>query len=75
MPDKPFQNNPRLTSLEIGKAIGRSRRTLDSYIAELRAATEMELHIKILVLDFVFFVVEIFIDLFGSGLSGLGYCA
>ena len=42
-----FQNNPRLSSEVIGKAIGRSRRTVDSYIADLRAAIEMELNLKI----------------------------
>ena len=31
----------------IGKAIGRSGRAVDSYIADLRAATEMELDLKI----------------------------
>jgi hypothetical protein len=42
-----FQNNPRLSSSEIGKAIGRSRQTVDSYIADLRAAVQMELDLKI----------------------------
>ncbi len=42
-----FQNNSRLTSSEIGKAIGRSRQAVDSYIADLRAATQMELDLKI----------------------------
>ncbi len=42
-----FQNNPRLTSSEIRKAIGRSRRTVDSYIADLRAVTQMDLELKI----------------------------
>jgi biotin operon repressor len=32
---------------EIGKAIGRSRQAVDSYIADLRAATQMELDVKI----------------------------
>ena len=44
---RAFQNNPRLTSSEIGKAIGRSRQAVDSYIADLRAATQMELDLKI----------------------------
>ena len=44
---RAFQNNPRLTSAEIGKAIGRSRRTVDSYIADLRAATQMEIDFNI----------------------------
>jgi len=44
---RAFQNNPALPSSEIGKAIGRSRRTVDSYLADLRAAANMELDLKI----------------------------
>ena len=44
---RAFQNDSRLTSAEIGKAIGRSRRTVDSYIVDLRAAIQMELDFKI----------------------------
>ena len=44
---RAFQNNPRLTSSEIGKAIGRSRQAVDFYIADLRAATQMDMHLKI----------------------------
>jgi ParB-like chromosome segregation protein Spo0J len=44
---RAFQNNPRLTSTEIGNAIGRSRRTVDSYIADLRAVIQMDLDLKI----------------------------
>jgi DNA modification methylase len=44
---RAFQNNPRLTSSEIGKDIGRSRQAVDSYIADLRAATQVELDLKI----------------------------
>ena len=44
---RAFQNNPALTSSEIGKAIGRSRRTVDSYLADLRAAANMELDLKV----------------------------
>jgi len=44
---RAFENNPRLTSTEIGKAIGRSRQAVDSYIADLRAATQMELELTI----------------------------
>jgi len=44
---RAFQNNPRLTSSEIGKAIGRSRQTIDSYIADLRATTLQALDLKI----------------------------
>jgi hypothetical protein len=36
-----------LSSAEIGKAIGRSRRTVDNYIADLRAKTQVELDLKI----------------------------
>jgi DNA-binding CsgD family transcriptional regulator len=42
-----FQNNSGLTSSETGKAIGRSRRTVDSYIADLRKAIQMDLDLKI----------------------------
>jgi hypothetical protein len=37
---RAFQNNPGLTSSEIGKAIGRSRQAVDSYIADLRAVIQ-----------------------------------
>jgi len=42
-----------LTSAEIGKAIGRSRRTVDSYIVDLRAATLMELYFKIFRMNYL----------------------
>ena len=32
---RAFENNPKLTSSEIGKAIGRLRQAVDSYIADL----------------------------------------
>ncbi|MBU4414337.1 MAG: ParB N-terminal domain-containing protein, partial [Proteobacteria bacterium] len=44
---RAYENNPCLTSFEIGQAIGRSRQAVDSYIADLRAATNMEIDIKI----------------------------
>ena len=44
---RAFQNNPRLTSSEIGKAIGRSRQAVDSYIADLRAVIQLQLDLKI----------------------------
>ncbi|MBC8553480.1 MAG: ParB N-terminal domain-containing protein, partial [Candidatus Brocadiales bacterium] len=44
---RAFQNNPDLTSSEIGKAIGRSRQAVDIYIADLRAAKQAELEIKV----------------------------
>lgn len=39
--------NPRLSAAEIGKAVGRSRRTVNGYIADLRTATQMETDIKL----------------------------
>jgi len=44
---RAFQNNPKLTASDIGKAIGRSRQAVDSYIADLRATTLLELDLKI----------------------------
>jgi response regulator of citrate/malate metabolism len=44
---RAFQNNPRLTSSEIGKAIGRSRQTVDAYIADLRATILLAQDLKI----------------------------
>ena len=43
---RAYENNPRLTSFEIGQAIGRSRQAVDSYIADLRASTELEMDLK-----------------------------
>ena len=48
---RAFQANSKLTSAEIGKAIGRSRQAVDSYIADLRAATLLELDLKIFYLN------------------------
>ena len=44
---RAYQNNPLLTSYEIGQAIGRSRRTVDRYTADLRAAFQVDLDLKI----------------------------
>lgn len=44
---RAYGKNSRLSSADIGKAIGRSRQTVDSYIADLRAATQIGLDIKI----------------------------
>jgi len=44
---RAFQNNPRLTSSEIGRLIGRSRQTIDNYIADLRAVRQIKLDQKI----------------------------
>ena len=45
---RAYQNNPKLTSKEIGTIIGRSRRAVDSYISDLRAASQFNLSLKIL---------------------------
>ncbi len=45
---RAYENNPRLTSFEIGQAIGRSRQAVDAYIADLRASFQMDLDLKIL---------------------------
>ncbi len=44
---RAYQNNPLLTSYEIGRAVGRSRRTVDRYTADLRAAFQEDLDLKI----------------------------
>ena len=44
---RAFQSNPKLTSSEIGKAIGRSRQAVDLYIADLKATILLELDLKI----------------------------
>jgi len=44
---RAYNKNQSLTSADIGKAIGRSRQTVDSYIADLRAVTQMGLDINI----------------------------
>ena len=44
---RAYNKNPALTSADIGKAIGRARRTVDSYIADLRAATQLDIDLKI----------------------------
>jgi hypothetical protein len=44
---RAYEKNTRLSSAEIGKAIGRSRQSVDSYIADLRASTELEMDLKI----------------------------
>ncbi len=44
---RAFQNNPGLTSSEIGRLIGRSRQTIDNYIADLRAVRQIKLDQKI----------------------------
>ncbi|MBW2576055.1 MAG: ParB N-terminal domain-containing protein, partial [Deltaproteobacteria bacterium] len=44
---RAYTRNSSLSSADIGKAIGRARRTVDSYIADLKAATQMGMDIKI----------------------------
>ena len=44
---RAFQNNPRLTASDIGRAIGRTRQTVSAYIADLRATAIFELELKI----------------------------
>ncbi len=44
---RAYTGNTSLSSADIGKAIGRARRTVDSYIADLRAARQMGMDIKI----------------------------
>ncbi|MBW2310786.1 MAG: ParB N-terminal domain-containing protein [Deltaproteobacteria bacterium] len=44
---RAYTKNPSLTSADIGKAIGRARRTADSYIADLGAATQLDIDLKI----------------------------
>ena len=40
---RAYQNNPKLSSEEIAKDVARSRQTVDRYIADLRAATQIKL--------------------------------
>ncbi len=44
---RAYRSNPRLSSVEIGRAIGRSRQTVDLCIADLRAAAGAETGIKL----------------------------
>ncbi|MCP3940112.1 MAG: ParB N-terminal domain-containing protein, partial [Desulfobacteraceae bacterium] len=44
---RAYIRNSSLSSADIGKAIGRSRQTVDSYITDLRAASQMGMDIKI----------------------------
>jgi len=48
---RAYSKNTSLRSADIGKAIGRARRTVDSYIADLRAATQLGLDIKTFRMD------------------------
>jgi ParB-like chromosome segregation protein Spo0J len=44
---RAYLDDPKLSSAEIGKGVGRARRTVDSYIADLKAAFQMDLHLKL----------------------------
>jgi len=44
---RAYSKNTSLRSADIGKAIGRARRTVDFYIADLRAAVEEDSNLKI----------------------------
>jgi len=44
---RAYTGNASLSSVVIGKAIGRSRQTVDAYIADLRAVSQMNRDIKI----------------------------
>jgi len=44
---RAYAGNSSLSSVNIGKAIGRARQTVDVYIADLRAATQQNKDIKI----------------------------
>jgi len=44
---RAYSKNTSLSSADIGKAIGRARRTVDTYIADLKAATQLGIDLKI----------------------------
>ncbi|MGD9163091.1 MAG: DNA methyltransferase [Desulfobacteraceae bacterium] len=44
---RAYQKNPKLSSEKIGRVVGRTRRSVDSYIADLRAAVQMTLNLKL----------------------------
>jgi DNA-binding CsgD family transcriptional regulator len=44
---RAYKKNPKLSSVEIGKAIGRARRTVDNYIANFCAVNQMGMDIKV----------------------------
>ena len=44
---RAYLDDPKLSSVEIGKAFGRARRTVDLYIADLRAKAQMEFDLKL----------------------------
>ena len=44
---RAYTRDSSLSSAAIGRAIGRSRQAVDSYIADLRAATQMDMDLKL----------------------------
>ncbi|MBN1276983.1 MAG: ParB N-terminal domain-containing protein, partial [Deltaproteobacteria bacterium] len=44
---RAYQNNPRISSAKVGKAVGRSRQAVDSYISDLRAKAQMKLDLML----------------------------
>ncbi len=44
---RAYLDDPKLSSVEIGKAFARARRTVDLYIADLKAAAQMDLDLKL----------------------------
>ncbi len=44
---RAYQNNPNLSSEKIGRVVGRTRRSVDSYISDLRAAVKANHSLKI----------------------------
>ena len=44
---RAYSKNTSLSSADIGKAIGRARRTVDTYIADLKAVTQLDIDLKI----------------------------
>lgn len=44
---RAYLDDPKLSSAEIGKAIGRSRQTVDNYIADLRATIQFQMDLAI----------------------------
>ncbi len=42
-----YEKNSRLTPVEIGRAIGRSRRRVDVYVADLRAKIQVEIALRV----------------------------
>ncbi len=44
---RAYQNNPKLSSEEISKDVGRSRQSVDNYIADLRASFQQDINQKI----------------------------